>query len=128
MEYWTNLYLRNTQNSYQINHFNIGNLESQSGTQKVTLHPNKAQTFSSLYAITNKKSVKLVQIERLLPSSKTSPAETRSNKSCRYTILKSYIPWLILLYKPMQKLIAINHSMHGNNFDFHCTICQDKKY
>ena len=64
------------------------------GTQKVTLHSNKPTTFLLLYAITNEKSVKLMQIDRLLSASKTSPAETRSNNSGWYTFLKSHIPWV----------------------------------
>ena len=74
---------------------NIGNLENQRcwfGTQKVKQHPNKPPTFLLLYAITNEKTVKLMQIDRLLFASKTSPAETRSNNSGRYTLLKSHIP------------------------------------
>ena len=31
-------------------------------------------------------------VDRLLSASKTSPAETRSNNSGRYTLLKSHIP------------------------------------
>ena len=38
-----------------------------------------APTFLLLYAITNDKTIKLMQINRLLSASKTSPAETRSN-------------------------------------------------
>ena len=61
-------------------------------TQKVTLHPNKSPTLLLFYAITNEKTVKLMQVDRLLSASKTSPAETRSNNSGRYTLLKSHIP------------------------------------
>ena len=39
------------------------------GTQKVTLHPNKAITFLLLYAIANEKTEKLMQIDRLLSDS-----------------------------------------------------------
>ena len=46
--------------------------------------------------ITNEKTAKLMQLNRLLFSSKTSPTETRSNNSGRYTILKSHIPWVFL--------------------------------
>ena len=63
------------------------------GTQKVKFHPNKPPNFLLLYSITNEKTVKLMQIDRLLPASKTSPAETRSNNSGRCTLLKSHIPW-----------------------------------
>ena len=54
-------------------------------TQKLTLHPNKLPTFLLLYSITNEKTVKLMPIDRLLSASKTSPAETRSSNSGRYT-------------------------------------------
>ena len=37
-----------------------------------------------------------MQIDRLLSASKTSPAETRSNNSGRYTLLKSHIPWEVV--------------------------------
>ena len=60
------------------------------GTQKVKLNPNKPPTFLLLYAITNEKTVKLTQIDRLLSASKTSPSETRSNNSG--TLFKSRIP------------------------------------
>ena len=63
------------------------------GTKKVTLHPNKPPTFLILYAITNEKTVKLMQVDRLLFASKTSPAETRSSNSGRYTLLKSHLSW-----------------------------------
>ena len=79
---------------------NIGNLEKKRywfGTQKVTLHPNKSPKLSLLYAITNEKTVKLMQVDRLLSASKTYPAETRSNNSGRYPLLKSHIHWV---YRP----------------------------
>ena len=41
----------------------------------------------------NEKTVKLIQIVRLLSAFTTSPAVTRPNNSARYTIFKSYIPW-----------------------------------
>ena len=63
------------------------------GTQKVKLHANEAPTFLLLCAITNEKTVKFMQIDRLLSTSKTSPSERRSNNSGRYTLLKSHIPW-----------------------------------
>ena len=52
---------------------------------KRTLHSNKPPTFLLLYAITNETTVKFMQLDRLLSASKTSPAETRSNNSGRYT-------------------------------------------
>ena len=61
------------------------------GTQKVTLHRNKPPSFLLLYVITNEKTVKLMQIDRLLPISKTSPAETRSNNSGRYNLSLIYL-------------------------------------
>ena len=61
-------------------------------TQKVKLHPNKPPTFLLLYAITDEKTVKLMQVDRVLSASKTSPAETCSYNSRRYTLLKSHIP------------------------------------
>ena len=61
-------------------------------TQKVKLHPNKQPTFLLLYAITDEKTIKLMQ--GLLSTSKSSPAEIRSNNSVRYTLLKTHIPWL----------------------------------
>ena len=57
---------------------------------KVKLHRNKPPTFLLLYAITNGKTVKLMQVDRLLSASKTSPAETRYSNSGRYTLLKSH--------------------------------------
>ena len=36
-----------------------------------------------------------MQVDRLLSSSKTSPAETRSNNSGSYTLLNSNIPWAL---------------------------------
>ena len=75
--------------------FKIMNLENQRcwfGTQKVKLHPNKPPTFLLLYAITNEKTVKLMQLDRLLFASRIFLAETRSNNSGRYTFLKSHIP------------------------------------
>ena len=65
-------------------------------TQKVKLHPNKPPPFLLLCAITNEKTVKLMQRDRLLFASKTWPAETSSNNSRRYTLL-SHIPWVHLL-------------------------------
>ena len=63
-------------------------------TLKVTLHPNKSKKFLLLYAITNEKTVKLMQVDRLLFNlSKTAPAETRSNNSGSYTLLMSNIRW-----------------------------------
>ena len=56
-------------------------------TQKLALHPNKPPTFLLLYAITNEKTVKLMQIGRLQSASATSPAETRSNNSGPYRSL-----------------------------------------
>ena len=76
----------------------MGNSENQRcwfqwfGTQKIKLHSNKPLTFLLLYAITNEKTVKLMQNDRLLFASKTSPSETRYNNSSRYTLLKSHIP------------------------------------
>ena len=59
---------------------------------KSKIHPNKPPTFLLLYAITNEKTGKLMQVDRLLSASKTSPAETCSYNSRRYTLLKSHIP------------------------------------
>ena len=42
-------------------------------------------TFLLLYEITNEKTLKLTQIDRLLAASKIFPEETRSNNSGRYT-------------------------------------------
>ena len=73
----------------------MGNLDNQScwfRTQKVALHPNKPQTFLLLYTIINENTVKLMQIDRLLFEAKTSPTETRSNNSGRYSLLKSHTP------------------------------------
>ena len=44
-------------------------------------------TFVLLYTIANEKTVKLTQIDRILASFETFPAETRSNNSGRYTLL-----------------------------------------
>ena len=52
-------------------------------TQKVIWHPNMSPTFLLLYAITNEKTLKLTQIDRMLAASKIIPAETRSNNSGR---------------------------------------------
>ena len=41
--------------------------------KKVKLHPNKPPMFLLLYAITNENTVKLMQLDRLLSASKTSP-------------------------------------------------------
>ena len=38
-----------------------------------------------------------MQVDRLLSAFKISPAETRSNMSGRYTLLKSHIPWVMQL-------------------------------
>ena len=53
-----------------------------------------AETFLLLYVITNKNTVKLMELARL-PSASTSPAETRSNNSDTYTLLKPHIPWVL---------------------------------
>ena len=71
--------------------------------RKVKLHPNKPPSFLLLCAITNEKTVKLIQLDRLLSASKTSPAETRSNNSRsrpRYTLLKSHIRYTLLSIAP----------------------------
>ena len=52
-------------------------------TQKVKLHSNKGPTFLLLYATTNEKTAKLMQLDRLLPAFKTSPAEMCSDNSGR---------------------------------------------
>ena len=77
-------------------------------TPKVTLHPNKAPTFLLLHAITNEKTVKLMQIDRLLSASKTFSAETRSSNSGRYTLIKSHIPWIRALVLGENGLQAVN--------------------
>ena len=69
-------YLRNCKNLvWQIQiYLNLGNLENQRcwlGTQEVTRHRNMAQIILLLYAITNEKTVKLMQIDRLRSASKT---------------------------------------------------------
>ena len=61
------------------------------GTHKIKLHANKPPTFLLLYVITNEKTVKLMQPDRLISASKTSPAETRSNNSGRYTLSLIYL-------------------------------------
>ena len=63
------------------------NMTSKYGTGKLSL---------LLYAITNAKTVKLMQNNRMQAASKTFPAETHSNNSGRYTLLKSHIPWSIV--------------------------------
>ena len=59
---------------------------------------NTASTYGTnvfiIIPITNEKSVKLMQIDRLLWTFTTSPADTRSNNSGRYTLLNSHIPWV----------------------------------
>ena len=50
-----------------------------------------APTFLLLYAITNEKTLKLTQIDRLPAASKIFPAETRSNNSGRYTCCYIYV-------------------------------------
>ena len=50
----------------------FGKLQMLVWDKKVTLHPNKAPTFLLIYAITNEKTVKLMQVDRLLSASKTS--------------------------------------------------------
>ena len=70
---------------------NIWNLENHwclFQIQEVTWHPNMPPTFLLLYATKIEKTVK---IDCLLSSSKTSPAETRSNNSGRYTYLDTWI-------------------------------------
>ena len=42
----------------------MGNLRCWFGTQKVKLHANKRPTFLLLYAITNEKTVQLMQVDR----------------------------------------------------------------
>ena len=54
---------------------------------KVTLYPNKPPTFLILSAITNEKTIKLIQVDGLLFASKTSPTKTRSNNYGRYVYL-----------------------------------------
>ena len=56
-----------------------------------------AQTFFIIYAITNEKTVNLMQNDKLLWAITTSSVETGSNKSGRYTLLKSYISWCRVL-------------------------------
>ena len=63
---------------------------------KVKLHPNKS-SFLLLYAITNEKTGKLMQVDRLLSTSKTTTAETHSNNSGRYPFHKFHIPWVFVL-------------------------------
>ena len=69
-----------------------------------------------LYAITNEKTVKLMQLGRLLSASKTSPAGTRSNNSGRYTLVKSHIPWVhplcpvIILYDKDYEINCMGNS------------------
>ena len=58
-----------------------------SGTQKVKLHPNKPPTFLLSYAITNEKTVKFMQVDRLLSASKTSLADFSSRRLLIYNIL-----------------------------------------
>ena len=77
---------------------NIGNLENQRywfGTQNVKLHPNKPPTFLLLYPITNEKPVKLMQLNRLLSASKTSPQKhvPMTLVGIPY-LIKSHIPCL----------------------------------
>ena len=52
-----------------------------------------APTFLLLYTITNEKTVKLTQIDRILAASRAFPAETYSN-NYGLTLLKSHIPHL----------------------------------
>ena len=73
--------------SYRINPNIFKHLETKS---KIT--SKWATNVLLLYAITNEKTVKLMQVYRLLSASKNSLAETRSNNSGRYALLKSHIP------------------------------------
>ena len=62
--------------------------------QDVTQYPNKAHIFKILYYTSlQMRTVKLMQVDRFLSAFTTSPAETRSINSGRYTLLESHIPW-----------------------------------
>ena len=50
-----------------------------------------ASSFLVFYVITNEKTLKLTQIDRLLAASKINPAETCSNNSGRYTCCYIYL-------------------------------------
>ena len=60
-------------------------------TQKMIWHPNIAPSFLLLYVITDKKTLKLTKIDRLLAASKIFPAQTRSNNSGRYLLIYIYL-------------------------------------
>ena len=55
-------------------------------------------TFLLLYTITNEKTLKLTQIDRLQAASKIFPAETRSNNSGRYTCC--YVLYTLVMPSP----------------------------
>ena len=56
-------------------------------SKEVTLYQNMAQTFLLLYAITNEKTVRLMQIGMMPAAFKTYRPETLPNNSDRYTLL-----------------------------------------
>ena len=67
---------------------NIGNLENQSNLVWDPISKITSELVTNdllLYVITNEKTVKLIQLDRLLSASETSPSETRSNNSGWYT-------------------------------------------
>ena len=61
--------------------------------QKVKLHPNRQPTFLLLYAITNEKTVKLMQVDRLL-----SAPKLRLHQQKQVPITLVGIPYLSLMY------------------------------
>ena len=60
-------------------------------TQKVIWHRNMAPSFLLLHVITNEKTLKLTQIDRLLAASNIFTAKKRSNISGRYTCCYIYL-------------------------------------
>ena len=67
-------------------------------TQEVSWHSNMAQPILLLYAIKHEKTVKFMQVDRLLSASNAEiyPAVTRSNNYDRYTVCLTLVSYTLI--------------------------------